>query len=329
MRAATGAADPADVVRAERNVGPTHAHGGCGAHVVMQEGEAYVSRMQEESDAIDARMQEAKTMVKEAMRRQAEQAKENAELANQMRESIKGVAAEHICPLTLGLLVDPVVAKDGQIYERSHILAWLSRNATSPVTREPMGTELTPVPLIRNSIEKLVSSGAIEGDIAEAWQKASAKKRADETKVKETREKAEGGDGDAMYCLGMCYRSGRGGLAQDAVQSRAWFERSAAARDPRGLAALGECLLRGIGGPQNYAFGLVNVTAAAELGSDYGAYLLGQVFFIGKYDLPKDPVRARYWFRKVADGECEFKGLSDQGLADAARWLRELESGGE
>ena len=35
MRAATGAADPADVVRAERNVGPTHAHGGCGAHVVM------------------------------------------------------------------------------------------------------------------------------------------------------------------------------------------------------------------------------------------------------------------------------------------------------
>ncbi len=147
--------------------------------------------------------------------------------------------------------------------------------------------------------------------------------------VKETRAKAEGGDGYAMYLLGLWYRSGRGGLAQDAVQSRAWFERSAAARDPRGLAALGECLLRGIGGPQNYAFGLVNVTAAAELGSDYGAYLLGQVFFIGKYDLPKDPVRARYWFKKVADGECEFKGLSDQGLADAARWLRELESGGE
>ena len=294
---------------------------------MMQEGEAYVSRMQEESDAIDARMQEAKTMVKEAMRRQAEQAKENAELANQMRESIKGVAAEHICPLTLGLLVDPVVAKDGQIYERSHILAWLSRNATSPVTREPMGTELTPVPRIRNSIEKLVSSGAIEGDIAEAWQKASAKKRADETKVKETREKAEGGDGDAMYCLGMCYRSGRGGLAQDAVQSRAWFERSAAARDPRGLAALGECLLRGIGGPQNYAFGLVNVTAAAELGSDYGAYLLGQVFFIGKYDLPKDPVRARYWFKKVADGECEVKSLDDEYLANAAQYLRRLESG--
>ena len=197
MRTATGAADPADVVRAERNVGadrgPTHAHGGCGAHVVMQEGEAYAKELREEADAIHARVQEAATMLKEGY-------KENAELANQMRESIKGVAAEHICPLTLGLLVDPVVAKDGQIYERSHILAWLSRNATSPVTREPMGTELTPVPLIRNSIEKLVSSGAIEGDIAEAWQKASAKKRADETKVKETRAKAEAGDKKLCGC---------------------------------------------------------------------------------------------------------------------------------
>mgnify|MGYP002012308379 FL=1 len=142
--------------------------------------EAIQRNHEKANERIDARMQEAVLHHRYC-----------AELANQMRESIKDVAAEYVCPLTLGLLVDPVVAKDGQIYERSHILAWLSRNATSPVTREPMGTELTPVPRIRNSIEKLVSSGAIEGDIAEAWQKASAKKRADETKMKEMRAKAE------------------------------------------------------------------------------------------------------------------------------------------
>ena len=323
MRAATGAAVPADVARAERNVGPTHAHGGCGAHVVMQEGEAYVSRMQEESDAIDARMQEAKTMVKEAMRRQAEQAKENAELANQMRESIKGVAAEHICPLTLGLLVDPVVAKDGQIYERSHILAWLSRNATSPVTREPMGTELTPVPRIRNSIEKLVSSGAIEGEIVEAWQKS---------KVKECRAKAEAGDGEAMYELGKWYEHGVNGLPIDDAQIFAWFERSAAARDPRGLADFGQCLLvgeLGDGGPQDNALGLVNVTEAAHLGSDLGAYLLGRGFFGGEHGLPEDHGRARYWIKKVFDGECEFKHLCHEDRSDAEGSLEALESGGE
>ena len=328
MRAATGAADPADVVRAERNVGPTHAHGGCGAHVVMQEGEAYVSRMQEESDAIDARMQEAKTMVKEAMRRQAEQAKENAELANQMRESIKGVAAEHVCPLTLGLLVDPVVAKDGQIYERSHILAWLSRNATSPLTREPMGTELTPVPLIRNTIEKLVSSGAIEGDIAEAWQKASAKN----TLVKETRARAEGGDGKAMWLLGKWYEHGVNGLPIDDAQIFAWFERSAAARDPRGLATFGQCLLvgeLGDGGPQDNALGLVNVTEAAHLGSDLGAYLLGRGFFAGDWGLPEDHGRARYWLEKAVNGVCEFKHLCHEDRSDAEESLEALESGGE
>ena len=166
-----------------------------------------------------ARMQEAIATLQEAMRRQAEQEKENAELANRqakMRESIKGAAAEYVCPLTLELLVDPVVAKDGRIYERSHILAWLSRNATSPLTREPMGTELTPVPLIRNSIEKLVSSGAIEDDIAKAWQK----KLKQETKVKEMRAKAEGGDGQAMWLLGKWYEHGVNGLLIDDANLR-------------------------------------------------------------------------------------------------------------
>ena len=72
----------------------------------------------------------------------------------------------------------------------------------------------------------------------------------------------------------------------------------------------------------------MNVTAAAELGSDYGAYLLGQVFFIGKYDLPKDPVRARYWLKKAVDGECEFKLLFHDDRSAAEQMLEALESGG-
>ena len=251
-----------------------------------------------------------------------------AELANQMRESIKGVAAEYVCPLTLELLVDPVMAKDGRIYERSHILAWLSRNATSPITREPMGTELTPVPLIRNTIEKLVSSGAIEGDIAEAWQKASAKK----TLVKETRARAEGGDGQAMWLLGKWYEHGVNGLLIDDAQIFAWYERSAAARDPRGLATFGSCLLvgeLGDGGPQDNALGLVNVTEAAHLGSDLGAYLLGRGFFAGDWGLPEDHRRARYWLKKVFDGECEFKHLCHEDRSDAEEILDALESAGE
>ena len=212
------------------------------------------------------------------------------------------------------------MAKDGRIYERSHILAWLSRNATSPITSEPMGTELTPVPQIRNSIEKLVSSGAIEGEIAEAWQKS---------KVKECRAKAEAGDTEAMYRLGGWYQFGVNGLAIDEAQARAWYERSAAARDPKGLAEFGFYLLNGIGGPQDNALGLVNVTEAAHLGSDLGALLLGESFFNGMCGLPEDPVRARYWLKKAVDGECEFKHLSHDDRLGAEEIVEALESGGE
>ena len=56
---------------------------------------------------------------------------------------------------------------------------------------------------------------------------------------------------------------------------------------------------------------------------------LGWAFFEGELGLPKDPARARYWLKKVVDGECTHKHLSDEGLANAAQCLRELESGGE
>ena len=52
---------------------------------------------------------------------------------------------------------------------------------------------------------------------------------------------------------------------------------------------------------------------------------LGWAFFEGELGLPKDPARARYWLKKVVDGECEYKHLSDNGKAKAAGWLRELD----
>ena len=121
------------------------------------------------------------------------------------------------------------------------------------------------------------------------------------------------------------YQFGKNGLAKDDVQARTWYERGAAARDTKGVAMFGSYLLRGIGGPQNYALGLVNVTEAAGLGSEVGAYILGEAFFNGKWGLPEDPARARFWLKKVVDGECTHKQLGDKGKAKAVEWLRELD----
>ena len=167
----------------------------------------------------------------------------------------------------------------------------------------------------------LIKSGAIEGELATAW----TEKLEQETKVKEMRAKAEGGDRYAMFRLGLWYQLGRNGLTKDAAQARAWCERSAAARDPRGIAAFGEYLLGGFGGPRNTTLGLVLVSQAAALGSDVGAYYLGDAFFQGKHGLSADRVQARFWLKKVAEGVCKFKHLNKGGIAEAATWLRELD----
>ena len=108
------------------------------------------------------------------------------------------------------------------------------------------------------------------------------------------------------------------------MQARAWYERSAAARDPKGMGTFGEYLLLGIGGSKETSPGLVNVTEAAGLGSELGAYRLGEAFFKGAFGLPKDPARARYWLKKLVGGECTHKHLTDSAKAEAAEWLRAL-----
>jgi len=48
------------------------------------------------------------------------------------------------CPITLRIMIDPVVAEDGHSYERATIQRWLRLHGTSPLTNETMGTRLTP-----------------------------------------------------------------------------------------------------------------------------------------------------------------------------------------
>ena len=230
------------------------------------------------------------------------------------------VAADLVCPITQELPFDPVMAEDGKIYERNAIVEWLGRERTSPVTRAHMGRRLLPAIQTKNTISTLIKSGAIDGELAEAWRG----KLEDEKAVNECRARAEDGDGEAMWRLGSWSGHGQYGLAKDAAQARAWYERSAAARDPRGMAGFGSCLLNGYGGPKNTSLGWVYITDAAHLGSNLGAYRLGDAFLKGFHNLPKDSVQARFWLKKAVDKECKFTHLADTAEALAATWLREL-----
>jgi len=50
--------------------------------------------------------------------------------------------ADFLCPITLELMIDPVVASDGHSYERAAITQWLEHHDTSPKTNETLKCKL-------------------------------------------------------------------------------------------------------------------------------------------------------------------------------------------
>ena len=190
-----------------------------------------------------------------------------------IKTTMDSIADEYLCPITQELPIDPVMAEDGRIYERSAIMEWLGRNRQSPITREPMGTKLIRSTQVRNMNENLVKSGAIEGDKVNAWKK----KLEDEKKLKELRAKAEH-DPVAMYELGQSHARGWLGLPESAEQARACHKRGAALHDVKCMAQYGEYLMKGLGGEPIPTLGIVYTTRAAEGGSDLGAHQLGMAF---------------------------------------------------
>jgi len=93
-----------------------------------------------------------------------------------LKESINGALEELTCPITFDLPVDPVVTDGGDVVERDGITALIRQTVwpnslRSMRTNQPMGTRIVDAVAIRNAIEKLVDSGAVEADVATAWKK--------------------------------------------------------------------------------------------------------------------------------------------------------------
>ena len=63
------------------------------------------------------------------------------------------IPAEYLCPLSMCIMADPVMAPDGETYEREEIETYLKSNTASPITYETFKDKtLTP----NNSIKKLI-----------------------------------------------------------------------------------------------------------------------------------------------------------------------------
>ena len=105
---------------------------------------------------------------KKAKKRPREEEKTESDLASSVLSAVT-------CPISHSLAVQPVLAEDGQCYEREEITKWLQQKHTSPVTNERMGTRLVDHVAGRNLVSSLIASGAVDAEAASAWHLASAR----------------------------------------------------------------------------------------------------------------------------------------------------------
>jgi hypothetical protein len=73
---------------------------------------------------------------------------------------------EFICPLTLCIMTDPVVSKDGKNFDRAAILKWLAKgHENCPLTRQPLHlSSLVPNHKLRRSIQQWQMEQGFGGD---------------------------------------------------------------------------------------------------------------------------------------------------------------------
>jgi hypothetical protein len=94
----------------------------------------------------------AKEVARNAVELLKKGAQEHAETRNTER---KAIVENLSCPISLALMVDPVVAADGHSYERKDMEEWLERKGTSPKTN----AELEYRTLVPNHALRAVASG--------------------------------------------------------------------------------------------------------------------------------------------------------------------------
>ena len=246
---------------------------------------------------------------------------ETQAVVKRYRQAIDEVAEEYVCPITGELPVDPVTAEDGRCYGRFAIEEWFVRQlqpqVKSPVTNEAMGKRLFPAVQLRNSLKRLVESGAISGSKADAWKKAVA----EVAEMAALRVTAEGGNAIAMRQLGCSCRDGTRGQKTDLAQSFMWFKRAADLKDVCATQLCGYAYLYGQGVERSAIRGITMICEAATMGSEHACFILGVVNESGRHGFDMNPQEATRWYRKMST--CYYRDSVAPSRENAAAWLRE------
>ena len=128
------------------------------------------------------------------------------------KNALRPIAQENICPVSRGLMGDPVMTEDRCLYERKSIeevIRTKRGSLRSPMTNNQMGSKIIAARSAHNIIEILVRSNLIDGEYLVAGYH--------ERKLVEleTKKEAEDGDPESMVNLGLMFDNGIHGFEKD------------------------------------------------------------------------------------------------------------------
>ena len=69
---------------------------------------------------------------------------------------------KYTCPIMMDLMLNPVKASDGIIYEKNAIIDWYNKNGTSPYTREPLHNIFIEQSQLQKEIDSFISENNIK-----------------------------------------------------------------------------------------------------------------------------------------------------------------------
>ncbi len=238
--------------------------------------------------------------------------------AKRTKSTANDIPKHLTCSLTQKLMVDPVVADDGNTYERADILKWIATNSTSPMDLScPLdASRLMSNGMAKQMIEQLVESGELDDELCadylerkevlEGAQQLSpeyAQKLFDEGKVEDAAElghaKAQG------FMAEWCYW-GSHGVAKDEVASVEWAKKAADGGDRVGQFRLGYAYNCAEGGlPKDWAMALKWYVQAAEQGHATSMTNTGYLYEHGGPGVAQNVATAASWYRKSAEAGCK------------------------
>lgn len=235
-----------------------------------------------------------------------------------LKECLNEVSEILMCPITLALMVRPVFASDGYLYEKAALLHWMAQKKhpgfptglaepiRSPVTNQPItADEWIYAPQVRRTIKLIVESGALSPGVANEWLAAAKTEEEQSIKYKkmmdQTTSQLTAPRVSAFRWLGASYRDGLHGVEVDKVKAFEWLKKGADENDPFCCCSVGIQYFKGLGVIKNTACGLAMLHSGAALGSEHACAILGYISVCGSGSLKidKDNANAARWFKQM------------------------------